>query len=179
MRELDVKKALIVTNRPAIANSWFDDFARFIGHQTTFKFVSESPSLAERSPMSREQWRHYSRDHLDEDPRIIEFVSLQDLKGSQYFGGAYDKLKHVSGFEWDILVIDEAHEGIDTTKTNVAFDQIKRRWTLHLSGTPFKVLASGKFNQDQIFTRTSRSPASSGTTRARRTRTRRCRRSTC
>ena len=31
MRELDIKKALIVTNRPAIANSWFDDFVRFIG----------------------------------------------------------------------------------------------------------------------------------------------------
>ena len=60
IRELDVRKVLIVTNRPAIANSWFDDFVRFIGHQTTFKFVSESPSLAERSPMSREQWRHYA-----------------------------------------------------------------------------------------------------------------------
>jgi type II restriction enzyme len=48
--QLDVRRVLIVTNRPAIANSWFDDFTRFIGHQTTFKFVSESPSLAERVP---------------------------------------------------------------------------------------------------------------------------------
>ena len=47
-------------------------------------------------------------------------------------------------------MIDEAHEGIDTTKTDVAFDQIKRKWTLHLSGTPFKALASGKF-YDEIF----------------------------
>ena len=31
------------------------------------------------------------------------------------------------------------------------FDQIKRQWTLHLSGTPFKALASGKFDQDQVF----------------------------
>jgi type II restriction enzyme len=84
-------------------------------------------------------------------PRIVEFVSLQDLKGSQYFGGIYDKLKHIAEFDWDLLVIDEAHEGIDTTKTDVAFDQIKRARTLHLSGTPFKALASGKFGQDQIF----------------------------
>jgi type II restriction enzyme len=151
MRALDVKKALIVTNRPAIANSWFDDFMRFIGHQTTFSFVSESPSLTERSPMSREQWRHHSREHLDQDPRIIEFVSLQDLKGSQYFGGPYDKLKHIADFQWDILVIDEAHEGVDTTKTDVAFNQIKRTRTLHLSGTPFKALASGRFGDSQIF----------------------------
>lgn len=151
MRTLGVRKVLIVTNRPAIANSWFDDFTRFIGHQTTYRFVSESPSLAGRSPMTRKQWRAFSRDHEDEDPRIVEFLSLQDLKGSQYFGGPYDKLKHIAQFDWDLLVIDEAHEGIDTTKTDVAFDQIKRRWTLHLSGTPFKALAAGKFDQDQIF----------------------------
>ena len=151
IRELDVRKVLIVTNRPAIANSWFDDFVRFIGHQTTFKFVSESPSLAERSPMSREQWRHYAVDHEDQAPRIIEFVSLQDLKGSQYFGGSYPKLKHIADFEWDLLVIDEAHEGVDTTKTDVAFNQIKRARTLHLSGTPFKALASGRFPAEDIF----------------------------
>ncbi|MGW3601911.1 MULTISPECIES: DEAD/DEAH box helicase [unclassified Micromonospora] len=151
MRTLDVRQVLIVTNRPAIANSWFDDFTRFIGHQTTYRFVSESPSLADRSPMTREQWRAFLLNCQDEDPRIVEFLSLQDLKGSQYFGGSYDKLKHIAQFDWDLLVIDEAHEGIDTTKTDVAFDQIKRRWTLHLSGTPFKALASGKFDQDQIF----------------------------
>lgn len=151
MRTLDVKRVLVVTNRPAIANSWYDDFMRFIGHQTTFKFVSESPSLADRAPMSRDQWRAYSNAHQNEDPRIVEFLSLQDLKGSQYFGGQFNKLKHVADFHWDLLVIDEAHEGIDTTKTDVAFDQINRSRTLHLSGTPFKALASGKFDQDQIF----------------------------
>ena len=151
MRTLNVQRVLIVTNRPAIANSWYDDFMRFIGHRTTFKFVSESPSLQNRSPMSREQWRAYSLEHGDADPRIVEFVSLQDLKGSQYFGGNYPKLKHIADFEWDLLVIDEAHEGIDTTKTDVAFDQITRTRTLHLSGTPFKALASGKFGEDQIF----------------------------
>ena len=143
MRELGVRKALIVTNRPAIANSWYDDFARFIGHQTTYVFVSESPSLDKRTPMTRAQWVAHSRAQIDHDPRIIEFVSLQDLKGSRYFGGPYDKLRHIADLDWDLLVIDEAHEGVDTTKTDVAFDQIKRSRTLHLSGTPFKALASG------------------------------------
>lgn len=152
MREMQARRVLIVTNRPAIANSWFDDFEHFIGHQTTYKFVSESASLSERSPMSRQQWRHFSsRADADQDPRIVEFVSLQDLKGSEYFGGAFKKLKHIAEFDWDLLVVDEAHEGIDTTKTDVAFEQIKRARTLHLSGTPFKALASGKFGRDQIF----------------------------
>jgi type II restriction enzyme len=59
MRKIGARKVLIVTNRPAIANSWFDDFSQFIGHQTSYKFVSESPSLASRSVMTREQWRGY------------------------------------------------------------------------------------------------------------------------
>ncbi|OII02715.1 DEAD/DEAH box helicase [Curtobacterium sp. MCBA15_005] len=151
MRELDARRVLIVTNRPAVANSWLDDFLRFVGHQTTYHFVSESPSLNGRPTMTREQWRSYAREHLDQDPRIVEFLSLQDLKGSMYFGGSFDKLKHIAQFDWDLLVIDEAHEGVDTTKTDVAFDQVTRKWTLHLSGTPFKALASGRFDQDQIF----------------------------
>lgn len=151
MRTLEARRVLIVTNRPAIANSWFDDFTRFIGHRTTYRFVSESPSLAGQGPMTRQQWRDFSLHRQDEDPRIVEFLSLQDLKGSQYFGGSYDKLRHIAQFDWDLLVIDEAHEGIDTSKTDVAFDHIKHRWTLHLSGTPFKALTLGKFDQDQIF----------------------------
>ena len=39
---------------------------------------------------------------------------------------------------WDVLVIDEAHEGVDTYKTDLAFDRIRRKFTLHLSGTPFR-----------------------------------------
>lgn len=150
IRTLDIQRVLIVTNRPAIANSWFDDFSRFIGHQTAFQFVSESPSLEGRPALTREQWRTFSLDH--QDARIIEFLSLQDLKGSRYFGGSYDKLKHIADTTWDLLVIDEAHEGVDTFKTDVAFDRIRRSRTLHLSGTPFKALAAGKFEDPaQIF----------------------------
>lgn len=49
------------------------------------------------------------------------------------------------------MVIDEAHEGVDTYKTDKAFDRIKRKYTLHLSGTPFKALANGKFASNQIY----------------------------
>ena len=52
---------------------------------------------------------------------------------------------------WDLLVIDEAHEGVDTFKTDQAFSNIKRLFTLHLSGTPFKALANEKFPAEAIF----------------------------
>ena len=53
--------------------------------------------------------------------------------------------------QWDLLVIDEAHEGVDTFKTDQAFSKIERRFTLHLSGTPFKALANEKFPAEAIF----------------------------
>ena len=53
--------------------------------------------------------------------------------------------------KWDVLVIDEAHEGVDTYKTDVAFEHVRRKFTLHLSGTPFKALANNKFEDEAIF----------------------------
>ena len=52
---------------------------------------------------------------------------------------------------WDVLIIDEAHEGVDTYKTDIALYKIKRKFTLHLSGTPFKALANDKFDDKAIF----------------------------
>ena len=150
VRQMDAHNVLIVTNRPAIANSWFDDFEKFIGWQTDFKFVSESESLKDRKPLSREQWRDHAVQNM-ETARQINFISLQDLKGSAYHGGTHDKLKWISDITWDILIIDEAHEGIDTFKTDIAFDNIKRNFTLHLSGTPFKAIADRKFEEEQVF----------------------------
>lgn len=149
VKRLNCDRVLIVTNRPAIANSWFDDFHQFIAGTTSYKFVSESDSLKGRPALSREDFHKLL--FTEEDAKEIAFLSLQDLKGSKYFGGAYDKLQWVAKTQWDLLVIDEAHEGVDTEKTDVAFHQIQRNFTLHLSGTPFKALAKGKFSENQIY----------------------------
>lgn len=146
------KNVLVVTNRPAIADSWYSDYLKFVGHER-YLFVSRVSALLERKDapcLTRQQYLEYIT-QPDRVKNCIEFVSLQDLKGSIYFGGSHDKLGEVAQLNWDLLVIDEAHEGIDTYKTDVAFDQIRRKHTLHLSGTPFKALANEKFPQDAIF----------------------------
>ena len=149
IRNLDAQNVLIVTNRPAIANEWYDEFEKFISWQTDYKFVSESDSLKDRPTMSREEYKNHLLEN--ENARQVAFLSLQDLKGSKYFGGVFDKLQWVTTIPWDVLVIDEAHEGVDTFKTDTAFEQIKRNFTLHLSGTPFKAIAKGRFIDEQIF----------------------------
>ncbi|MUV07058.1 restriction endonuclease [Planococcaceae bacterium Storch 2/2-2] len=151
IRKIKAKNVLIVTNRPAIANSWFDDFQKFIAWQEEhMKFVSETDAL-EGKAMTRDEYIDFISKTECAEPTQIAFISLQDLKGAKFAGGPYSKLEWVQGLDWDVLVIDEAHEGIDTKKTDRAFNQIKRGFTLHLSGTPFKALANNKFDEEQIF----------------------------
>lgn len=150
IRRIGAVNVLIVTNRPSIANSWYDDFEKFIAWQTHYQFVSDSDSLAGRPVLSREEFINQA-EPKDYERGQIAFESLQGLKGSKYFGGNFDKLKWIQDMKWDVLIIDEAHEGVDTYKTDLAFEQIDRKFTLHLSGTPFKAMDLGKFNEDQIF----------------------------
>ena len=149
-KRMKAVNVLIVTNRPAIANSWFSDYAKFLGLESGYIFVSEVEGLQGiPGVFSREEYKK-AVTKFDVNG-CIEFVSLQNLKGSQYFGGKFDKLKYLTEIPWDLFVIDEAHEGIDTLKSEVAFDKIQRRFTLHLSGTPFKALANNKFPKEAIY----------------------------
>ena len=143
-KQFKARNVLIVTNRPAIANSWYDDFQKFIDG---YHFISTADSLKERKTLTREEFNQIP----DMDKKQITFLSLQDLKGARVFGGGYNKLQYVADLKWDLLVIDEAHEGVDTNKTAIAFEKINRRFTLHLSGTPFKALANNKFKESQIY----------------------------
>ena len=136
-------KTLIVTNRPAIADSWYNDYKAFIDD---YYFISTADSIKEKT-LTREEFNKIE----DLNKKQITFLSLQDLKGAKVFGGSFNKLQWVADLEWDLLVIDEAHEAVDTDKTDKAFENIKRKFTLHLSGTPFRALAEGKFSSEQIY----------------------------
>ena len=155
VRTMDFTKVLIVTNRPAIANSWLADYLQFVGTNSKWYFVSSTDALKGRAGVvSRDEYLHhiFGRDKSEKKIGCIEFVSLQDMKGSKYFSShGIDKLGEVAEMEWDLLVVDESHEGVDTYKTDIAFEQIHRRFTIHLSGTPFKAIASAKFPVDAIF----------------------------
>ena len=154
-KRLEAKKVLIVTNRPAIANSWYEDYAKFIGREGGYFFVSSVDGVKDRPfVISMDEYKQDEKARKTKDfppMNMICFMSLQDLKGSVYFGGKFEKLKDIAHTNWDILVIDEAHEGVDTYKTDIAFDRIKRKHTLHLSGTPFKALANEKFPANAIY----------------------------
>lgn len=158
---MKLSKVLIVTNRPSIANSWAEDFRKFIGWRGEFSFVSDTDALSKKpGVLSRNE---YVSRMQGEGKGMIAFESLQGLKGSAYFGGKSDKLswmakeyrdnrgKKINGLEFDLLIIDEAQEGVETIRTERAFNNISRKYTLYLSGTPFKQLASARFSANQIY----------------------------
>lgn len=153
IRTLGYKHVLVVTNRPSIANSWAEDFKRFIGwREPRMLFVSDTESLKGKDGVfTRDEYLTYCEQHDWADVPFLCFESLQNIKGSIYFGGKFDKLKWLSTMDFDLLIIDESQEGVDTKKTERAFKEIQRPHTLYLSGTPFKQLAEGRFSASQIY----------------------------
>lgn len=56
VQKTGAEKVLIVTNRPAIANSWFSDYAKFLGSESGYLFVSEVDALkGKRGVLTREE----------------------------------------------------------------------------------------------------------------------------
>ena len=152
IKQMKAKNVLIVTNRPSIANSWYDDFEKYMAGQTGYLFVSDNESLRGRQGvMTRDMFLKWLPNRDENFAGQICFESLQGLKGSVYFGGNYNKLKWIKELRWDMLIVDESHEGVDTMRTDRAFNNIQRKFTLYLSGTPFKAIASGEFDDYQIF----------------------------
>lgn len=164
VRQMGYTNVLIVTNRPSIANSWAEDFHKFIGWRKKLAFVSETDSLKGKpGVLSRDEYMKAISKVKDDAPGMVAFESLQGLKGSVYFGGKFDKLswmakeytgrdgKKHKGIDFDLLIVDESQEGIDTMRTDRAFRNIQRKHTLYLSGTPFKALASDQFAENQIY----------------------------
>ncbi len=145
-KRFGAKQVLIITNRPSIANSWYDDYKKFIDG---YYFISTTDSLKNRRTLSREEF--INRNNPSSDDKQITFLSLQDLKGGRRFGGKFNKLDWVTELNWDLLIFDESHEASDTDKTLDALEKIKRRFSLYLSGTPFKALANNRFHKEQIF----------------------------
>ena len=156
IRRMNMKNVLIVTNRPSVANSWFEDYVKFIQWRNEYCFVTENDTLKQsadaRFVMSREKYvNDYKGTGKSKKMGMIAFESLQSLKGSVYHGGEYDKLEWVHQIDFDLLIVDESHEGVDTRKTDCAFENIKRKHTLYLSGTPFKAIANEEFGVDQVY----------------------------
>jgi hypothetical protein len=54
--------------------------------------------------------------------------------------------------DWDLIIIDEGHEGIVTTLAGEMFKKLKTKMFMYLSGTPFKLLSfDNRFTEKNYF----------------------------
>ena len=170
-KKLAVKRVLVVTFKPAVADSWKSDLESHVDFEGWHFLSSGGDPRA-----------------VPENDSVVYFGSFQDLLGRDPQGQIKSKNEWIHQTEWDLVVFDEYHFGAwrDTAKElfedgyedderaitraeqrfnsgdhiadlsepmeeESSFLPIKSRAYLYLSGTPFKALASGEFDARQIY----------------------------
>ena len=141
VRRMGFRKTIIMTHRPVVDDGWFEDFNMVFQGTKSYKYGSKSSS-------------HGSSIEELEKERVnyVYFASIQDLRGSSQVGGDFDKNDLVFSVDWDLVIIDEAHEGTETSLGTKVIEQIVKNESEHttklleLSGTPFNLLK--KFDDD-------------------------------
>lgn len=154
--KIKAKKVLIVTNRPAISDSWYTDYRQFIQPKGVFRFGSTKDNkhiTREGNLQGRALNVSETKDAIKNGESTIFFISLQDIKGREADNSEIFKQKNqwIFNESWDLFIIDESHEATETDNAHKLFKNLRTNFTLHLSGTPFKALTDKKFRTEQIF----------------------------
>ncbi|ESK64893.1 Eco57I restriction endonuclease [Abiotrophia defectiva ATCC 49176] len=135
VKEEGFQKVLIMTHRPVVSDSWFQDFKKMMMNQEGYEYgsVTQGASLESLKKGNKP---------------FVYFASIQLLRHNN----AQTNLSQFAEVDWDLILIDEAHEGTQTQLSELVMEQLVKDKTkvLELSGTPFNLL--DKFEEDQVYT---------------------------
>ena len=149
-RRMGFKSTLIITHRPVVDKGWHDDFYKIFGSTSNYEYASRMMEDGD----SRGDFYQLTRLVDDGEKRLIFFVSMQFLRLSTLVGGSNDDplKKAIMKYDWDFVMVDEAHEGIEAARGYRVMEQLKKERTriLSLSGTPFNLL--DKYEEGEIYT---------------------------
>lgn len=156
IRRSQYRRVIIVTHRPVVDDGWSDDFKKvfFPGNsEHDYYYERKTKDSAYTFDEKTDSENDLKiRNHDKNGDHFIYFASMQDLRGSQIVGGNFNKNNAVFALDWDLIVIDEAHEGTQTKLGDNVVKALKKEHTkvLALSGTPFNLL--DKFGEDNVYT---------------------------
>ena len=141
-KKMKAVRTIIITHRPVVDSSWFEDFRKTFYDQPEWHYGSHNKG---ESFTSLQQLASQGK-------KYVYFASMQDMRGSKEVGGKFDKNNEVFSTTWDLVIVDEAHEGTQTELGKAVLEQLigKKTKTLRLSGTPFNLLDNHK--EEEIFT---------------------------
>ena len=156
IRRSQYRRVIIVTHRPVVDDGWSEDFKKIFypGHSKhDYHYERKSKDSAYTFDEKTDSENDLKIRKLDEDGTyFVYFASIQDLRGSQIVGGKFNKNNAVFALDWDLIVIDEAHEGTQTELGDNVIKILRKDNTkvLALSGTPFNLL--NQFSEDNVYT---------------------------
>lgn len=161
-KQCGFRSTLIITHRPVVDKGWHDDFKKiFLTEEAlnSYKQQGLEPAYGRRMMDDKDSKGDFFSLTKDVDSGkkiLVFFVSMQYLRLSKFVGGKErrrDPLKQaIMEYNWDFVMVDEAHEGIDAAAGLRVMDKLKKENTciLSLSGTPFNLL--DKYDESEIFT---------------------------
>ena len=143
VKDMDFRRTLILTHRPVVDSGWFEDFGKIFYDRTDFAYGSKN---------NGESHKNLERRAKANGLHYVYFASMQDLRGSELVGGNFDKNDEVFATPWDLIIVDEAHEGTQTELGKAVMTELVKENTkvLRLSGTPFNLLDD--FKESEIYT---------------------------
>ncbi len=150
------RRVIIATHRPVVDDGWSEDFKKifFPGNSKhEYHYERKTKDSAYTFDEKTDAENDLKIRKLDKDGTyFVYFASVQDLRGSKIVGGKFNKNNAVFALDWDLIIIDEAHEGTQTELGDNVVKALKKDHTkvLALSGTPFNLL--DKFGEDNVYT---------------------------
>lgn len=143
VKEAGYSKTIIITHRPVVDKGWYEDFGKIFYDTGEYIYGSKNTG-ADIDCL------------IASDKKFVYFASMQDLRGSAAVGGKFDKNDAVFSLNWDLVIVDEAHEGTTTALGDDVIKKIVKEGSgydskfLALSGTPFNILRD--YEKDSIYT---------------------------
>ena len=144
IKELKAARTIILTHRPVVDSGWFEDFQ---------KIFYDRPDYLYGSKNNGETFDTLEQRYHQKEAHYIYFASMQDLRGSETVGGKFNKNDAIFSTDWDLVIVDEAHEGTQTALGKAVLNELinkNRTKVLQLSGTPFNLLDD--YKEEEIYT---------------------------
>ena len=142
IKEQGYTRTLILTHRPVVDKGWFDDFNVIFYDRDDYQYGSRAKGESFDTLESK----------VPKGQNYVYFASMQDLRGSGQVGGKFDKNNEIFSAPWDLIIIDEAHEGTKTELGQNVIKELLKEHTkiLQLSGTPFNLFDD--YGEEDIYT---------------------------
>jgi len=164
-KAINAKIVLVVSAKADVREEWKKTVQSADNFNKDYVFIDSDDLIRNRTAITSA---------LSKGKKVVAFLTLQDLQGEHI----KDKHQEVFGQQIDLLIVDETHYGAraesygkvlrsanyekdikdkhandDYIEASEAEEQLKSlsvRITLHLSGTPYRILMGSEFSKEDI-----------------------------